>query len=145
MTASERVCGEIRGADLICFPMGSFYSSVIANLLPGGIGAAIAQAVCPKIYVPNLGQDPEELGLCVADRVERLVDAVRRDAGDGTPVARILNAALVDCSADAYALPPELDRVRSIGVEVVDLRLVSDSSHPWIDPNLLSAYLVSLT
>ena len=47
------------GADLICYPPGSFYTSMLANLLPKGVGLAIAANGSPKVYIPNLGQDPE--------------------------------------------------------------------------------------
>ena len=43
----------IRSSELICYPVGSFYSSLIANLLPRGVGRAVAGVNCPKIYIPN--------------------------------------------------------------------------------------------
>jgi 2-phospho-L-lactate transferase/gluconeogenesis factor (CofD/UPF0052 family) len=43
----------IREAELICYPMGSFYSSLIANLLPKGVGKAVSRNPCPKVFIPN--------------------------------------------------------------------------------------------
>ena len=52
----------IRHAELLCFPMGSFYTSVIANLLPRGVGRSIAAAlrVVAKrtfFYIPRVIQE----------------------------------------------------------------------------------------
>src|SRR5262249_9429671 len=63
----------IAQAELICFPVGSFYTSLVACLLPRGIGDAVAEAGCPKVYVPNCGVDPEQIGLSPAQAVERLL------------------------------------------------------------------------
>ena len=45
----------IAKADVICYPMGSFYTSVVANLLLKGMGDAIARNPCPKVFVPQYG------------------------------------------------------------------------------------------
>ena len=47
-------------AELICFPFGSYYTSVLACLLPRGLGRAVAEAGCPKVFVPNCDADPEQ-------------------------------------------------------------------------------------
>ncbi len=41
----------IETADMICYPPGSFHSSLIANLLPKGVGKSIARSSNPKVYV----------------------------------------------------------------------------------------------
>ena len=38
----------LQSAGAICYPMGSFYTSVLSNLLPDGVGRAVAAARCPK-------------------------------------------------------------------------------------------------
>ena len=53
----------LQSAGAICYPMGSFYTSVLSNLLPDGVGRAVAAARCPKIYIPNSGKDTEAQGL----------------------------------------------------------------------------------
>lgn len=134
----------IESADLICFPMGSFYSSVVANLLPGGVGQALASAGCPKVYIPNTAADSEQHGLSIADSVERLVEFVRRDAGSGTPVHRILDLVLLDQSSEHYAMPVDVDRIARLGVEVVHVPLITEQSQPRLDPNRLVEMLLSL-
>ena len=39
----------IAAADLICFGPGSFFSSLVANVLPKGVGRAVAANPCPKV------------------------------------------------------------------------------------------------
>ena len=60
--ASPRALKLVAGAELICFPMGSLFSSVVANLLPEGMGRAVAANPCPKVFIPNLGRDPRMPG-----------------------------------------------------------------------------------
>ena len=56
----------IRSAELICYPLGSFFSSLLVNLLPRGVGRAVASADCPKVYIPNTGRDKEWVAGSVA-------------------------------------------------------------------------------
>uniref|UniRef100_B8DP02 GAK system CofD-like protein n=1 Tax=Nitratidesulfovibrio vulgaris (strain DSM 19637 / Miyazaki F) TaxID=883 RepID=B8DP02_NITV9 len=115
---------HIAEADLICFPMGSFYTSVLANLLPEGVGRAVAGAPCPKVYVPNSGTDPEQLGLSVADCAAVLLAALRRDAGADVPAARLLNTVVVDGGNGVYPGGIDHEGLRAQGVDVLDAPVV---------------------
>jgi CofD-related protein of GAK system len=142
--AGEKVGNLIRGADLICFPIGSFYSSVLANVLVQGVGRAISEAICPKVYIPNMGNDPEQLGMSLSDSVARLIEAVRRDAGEDTPVDRILNLVLIDSERGRYEIAMDTAGLKELGVEVADVALVGESGRPLIDARILAESLVSL-
>ena len=104
---------------------------------------AIARAGCPKIYVPNLGSDPEELGLAPHDQVGRLLAQLRRDAGEDTPSELLLHFVLVD-SRGEYSGGLDIDAIEAQGVEVVDTPLVSPDTAPLIDPRRLVELLLSL-
>lgn len=145
VAADCEVLDLIGEADLICFPMGSFYSSVLANLLPTGVGRAIAAAECPKVYIPNTASDPEQIGLTAAREVELLARYVRRDAGDATPLDRVVDLMLVDTASGAYQRDLDLAAARDAGVVVLDLPLVTPSQHPRIDARKLVPVLVSLS
>lgn len=98
---SEVARHYIATADIICYPMGSFYSSVLANLLPRGVGEAIAANPCPKIFIPNSGVDPEVCSLPLESHVTALLSILRNDA----PHARdrdFLNHVLVDSRNGQY-------------------------------------------
>jgi CofD-related protein of GAK system len=139
----DRTVELIDEAELICFPIGSFWTSVMACLLPSGVGRAVARAGCPKIYVPNLGRDPEELGLAPHDQVRVLIEQLRRDAGEQTPTESLLQFVLVD-SRGEYAGGLDMGAIEGLGVEVIDVPLVSDETAPLIEPRRLVELLLSL-
>lgn len=130
-------------ANLFCFPIGSFFGSVLANLLPRGIGRRLAARDVPKLFVPNLGHDPEMVGYTLSGAVEKLLELARRDAGEDTPTDRLLNLVLVDSAGGDYELELDLHRVRDLGVEVVDLPLAT-ADRSAIDPRRLVEVLLSL-
>ena len=144
VAATDDVCDLIRNAELIVFPIGSFYSSIVANLLPTGVGRAIAEASCPKIFVPNMGEDVEQLGMSLESCIEALAHYVRRDAGARTPIERILDLVLVDTTRGRYTLPIQLGPVEKLGVQLADVSLVRERGWPLIDGELLAQALVSL-
>jgi CofD-related protein of GAK system len=146
--ASRAALRQISEADLICYPYGSFYSSVLANLLPRGVGAAIVATRCPKVYVPNWGNDPEQLGMTLADTVERLLGAVRREAPE-VKTRDVLQRVVLDSRHLQYALQLDVPRVEALGVEVLDLPfgrdLALNSTRQEPDFTQLAELLVSLS
>lgn len=77
---SDSARAALEKADLICFPMGSFYSSLLSNLLPQGVGRAIAASSAKKVFIPNTGLDPELQGLDLAGQAEILIATLKADA-----------------------------------------------------------------
>jgi CofD-related protein of GAK system len=140
----ERTAELIGEAELICFPVGSFWTSVMACLLPRGVGRTVARAECPKVYVPNCATDPEELGLPPHDQVAVLLEQLRRDAGEHTPTQSLLHLVLVDSERGEYAGGLDIAAIEALGVEVVDTPLVSEESAPLIEPRRLVELLLSL-
>ena len=151
--ADPDVLRWIETADLICFPVGSFYSSVIANLLPSGVGRAVVEASGPRVFMPNLGRDPELLGHTLADQVRQITEFVRRDVAriDSSPqtggetsatspeTARsslaasvrerdVIDFVLVDLRHDLYIPrldPTVLDEIRAMGIQVIEADLTT--------------------
>jgi CofD-related protein of GAK system len=130
-------------ANLFCFSMGSFFGSILANLLPRGIGRGLARRDVPKLYVPNTGSDPEMAGYTLSGAVEKLLALARRDAGEATPTERLLDLVVVDSRSGRYDFELDLDRVRALGVGVVDLPLARPGGEE-LDPQRLVELLVSL-
>lgn len=118
--ASPKALALIEEADLICYPYGSYYSSLLCNLLPQGVGRALTAVRCPKLYIPNWGSDPEQLGMTLSGSVQRLIDTVRRDAPDASQ-RQILQRVLIDSRNLQYSLQLDVERVRELGVEVIDV------------------------
>ncbi|MFH1913784.1 MAG: GAK system CofD-like protein [Pseudomonadota bacterium] len=140
----DEVAGLVAGADLICYPVGSFFTSVVANLLPHGVGRAVAACSGPKVFVPNPGGDPELFGQTVAGQVHLL----RRTLADsGAPAGRggagsVLDHILVDGRAD---YPGGLDRaaLTAAGLRVIDTPLLGDEPGCF-DPDRLAEALLAL-
>jgi CofD-related protein of GAK system len=132
-------------ADIICYPPGSFYSSLIANLLPQGVGSAISNNPAPKIFIPNLGNDPEQLGMSLATTIETLLKYLRKDTGEDCPTNKLLNVVLVDSTNGNYNSPISRDNIESLGIRLVDTTLITDKSFPYYDPELLVGALLSIS
>lgn len=133
----------IQNADLICFPPGSFYSSLIANLLPDGVPEAIACNGNPKVFIPNLGKDPEQYGMSTRDTISTLLDYLQRNAPDASS-SDLLNIVLIDRRNGGYSGPIPED-LKKKGIEIVDAELITSKSAPYYDSSLLANVLLSLT
>jgi len=144
ITLHRKIRKLIKRAELICYPPGSFYSSLIANLLPAGVGSAVAANPSPKIFIPNLGTDPEQIGMTMDRSVLRLLEQLRMDAGDSCADERLLNFVLLDSKRGAYGSLPSRSLLKQLKVRVIDTDLISRSSAPYYDPKLLAAALLSL-
>lgn len=143
-TTTEDVRRLIRSADLICFPIGSFYTSVIANLLPRGVGSAICESPCPKVYIPNLGSDVEQVGMTLSDSVRAIIDQVRRDLSEEVAVDKIINLVFVDSCSPSLSDQEDCALVRRMGIEIVELPLTRDADPSRHDPERVTEALLSL-
>lgn len=141
----DKVKARIHEAHLICYPMGSFYSSIVANTLPKGVGDAVAALERPKVYVPNLGKDPEQLGMGLYDLVRTLLDYLQANCSRRTEPTTLLNTILLDSKGGNYPAPLHLRRIQDLGIQILDVPLVTEKSHPYLDPDLLLEALLSLT
>lgn len=131
----------IRDADLLCFPIGSFYTSVVANLLPEGVGAAVAANPCPKVFVPNPVGDPELLGHSVPEQVALLRWYL--GASGGSDNAACLTHVLVDSRAE-YPGGLDVAALTGLDVTVIDTPLLADGSLTEFEPEKLADALISL-
>ncbi|SDQ72259.1 CofD-related protein, GAK system [Pseudovibrio sp. Tun.PSC04-5.I4] len=130
----------IESADLICYPPGSFHSSLIANLLPKGVGRSIAQSPNPKVYVPNLGTDPEQFGLSHNERIDALLKHLRVDAGQDTPTEKLLNFVIAD---EQQAMEFDWAALEAQGISLIGCDLTTPESVPYYDPEKLVTTLLS--
>ena len=144
MVKLRRKNAELIGkADLICFAQGSFYSSLIANLLPRGVGPAVARNDCPKVYIPNLGTDPEQLGMNFETSITTLLAQLLGGAR-GVGATRVLDYVLVDTRRGRYPFPIATGFLKELGIELIDLPLVTKKSAPYYDDTRVLQALLSL-
>ena len=132
----------IQNADLICFPPGSFYSSLMANLLPKGVISSIIDNKNPKVFIPNLGNDPEQFGMTLKDTINALLTVMKQESPDA-PADAMLNFILLDSKKGSYAGPIPM-ALKKKGITIIDTNLISPESAPYYDPVLLSNALLSL-
>ncbi|MFT6895632.1 MAG: CofD-related protein of GAK system [Paraglaciecola sp.] len=140
----ERNSRLIATANLICYPPGSFYSSLLANFLPKGVGSAIAKNNAPKVYVPNLGHDPEQLGMSLTELVKTLLSHLMGDDNSQVAANQLLNYLLIDSKNGKYCGEVPHRYLKCLGIEVIDVPLVSLRSAPYYDNQLLVEALMSL-
>ncbi len=133
----------IEQADLICYAPGSLYTSVIANLLPKGVGRSVAERNVPKVYVPSLGPDPECPGLDLSDQVGAILSALRADAGTVCPAEALMSCVLCDKAAVSKSARRAVEKTH--GIPCLATSLCDSGSKLRYDPATLCKALVSLT
>lgn len=123
--ASAGALARLREASLVCYPMGSFFSSVLANLLADGIGHCVSTLACPKIFIPNTGRDTELLGCSVVEQLRNLVRTLQKDAPGAKP-AGLVSHILVDKVRGVYqGRLSELEQTAvNMGITVLDAPVV---------------------
>lgn len=142
--ASSLAVMLIKEADLIVYPMGSFYSSILASLIPKGMGQAVSRNSCPKVFIPNLGYDPELLGHDVPLQIEKLLEVLRMDNPAEIKKEFVLNTVLIDSVNGNYQDGLNLDFLKTLEIKIIDCRLVSEKSDGLIDVDLLAPILMKL-
>lgn len=133
----------IESADLICYPPGSFYSSLLANLMPEGVGRSICQNSNPKVYLPNLGVDPEQLGLSLMERVRRLINAVTDDISINNEMREYfpaLDYLLLDDSYDYGDV--DIEALQALNVSLIKTPLIGNKPDKY-DERLVTQALLS--
>ncbi|UIJ39266.1 GAK system CofD-like protein [Desulfobaculum bizertense] len=143
--AAQSALSAIAEADLICFPMGSFYSSVIANLLPAGIGRAVAQAHCPKIFVPNLGFDPESFHLSLSEQVLALRHYLLKDCPFPCSPRQLVSGVLFDSVNESYSGDLSLHQLQQLDLDLYDTRLTASPNSSRISAQILAQKLMTLS
>lgn len=142
--ASPGVLDLIGSADLVCYPMGSFYTSVLASILPEGFATAIIRSAAPKVYVPNPGHDPEEQGMSLADKVRTLTGHLARGPLGSGGTRSMLQVIVVDdgvARGDEAALVP----LANMGLRVVRARLRSTLDPLRFDDGAVVETLLALS
>lgn len=131
----------IAGADIVVIGPGSLYTSVIPNLLVGGVTDALAGCRGRVVYICNVAnQRGETSGLSAADHVDALfdhglrrLDAVIVHDSDSAPLPAGIPA--VDAGPDVRA------RILDRGADVISADVVNAANPMHHDPALVCAAL----
>jgi len=139
----EKVQRLIKSADIICYPVGSFYTSVVANLLLQGLGDVIAESDVPKVYFPNSSTDVEELGMNLPRKVRTLLEYLHKSCIHPRKNKELMSYVAVD-SRNSSITQDDMDAIGELGVEIIDLPLASDECAPFLAPEKIVETLISL-
>ncbi|WP_462325668.1 GAK system CofD-like protein [Desulfoplanes sp.] len=139
-----KITACIEEAELICYPIGSFYSSLIANLLPAGVGKTVAANTCPKVYVPNPCPDLEALGLDITEQIQRLLHYARQDDPEHIAPSDVLDFVIIDSQNGTYTGLPDRDILARQGIGIIDTPLLRAANANHVDPDLFTGALLSL-
>ena len=131
----------IKSADLICYPMGSFFSSLIATLIPKGISKAISDNPNPKVFVPSTYEDPELFGYSFEEHIRTLLKVLKNKE---LSTEEVLNFVILDPNAPAYKDQIDLNLLKSLNIKPILTTLITPSSYPKIDPKKLCDALFSI-
>jgi CofD-related protein of GAK system len=134
----------IERADLICYPIGSFYTSVVANFLPDGVGASVRRNLNPKVYVPNTGSDPEQRGMTLVDQVHVLVRYLRESGAADAEPAELIQFVVVDGSSPPAKEPGARETLEQLGIQWIEFPLGWTEDNPYLDEQRLISVLLSL-
>lgn len=139
----DKIRVAIGASDLICYPVGSFYSSLVATLLPAGVGQAVSRTPCPKVFIPNTFHDPESIGLSLEGQVRTLLRHLRADDPDTIAIGDVLDFVLLDPTVVYPGSRNPERELASLGIQVIRTPLVVPETGA-IDPHLLCQALISL-
>jgi len=116
----------IQQAQMIVIGPGSLYTSILPNLLVGGISRAIAQSHAPKLYICNVATERGETDdYTIADHV----DALQRHTFPEIVDYVVANDDPQDIG-DKFVGEAVVDDGRPIQHAGLELRRVTDSEHP---------------
>lgn len=134
----------ISEAELICYPPGSFYTSLAANLLPYGVAEAIANNPAPKVYIPNRGHDPEQHGMSLADQIDTLITRLQGQFDHPVAPDRLLNFVLIDDKDVIKNAQIDEAALESMGIQTIRTCLTKQMYDPIYDSHKLVETLMSL-
>ncbi len=138
----------IENADACILGPGSLYTSVIPNLLVGGIADALRRTQAVKIYICNVMTQPGETdGYTASRHVRAIVDHV----GPGLIDYVVLNGQEVApglqetyARQGAYPVVVDTEAVEAFGVKVVKANLISETVLVRHDPVKLSQTIMEM-
>ena len=146
---NSRASKAIRSSALVAYTMGSFYTSLVSNLLVDGMGQAIRQTRRPKVFVANLTETVETRGMNVSCLLKQLLRYLRLSDDEPGEMKDYVHYVLVGTHGNSDGqgrIPVDLPTIRELGVEPIELPLEqTDADGNRVhDPELVAGVLISL-
>ncbi|MHB8303376.1 MAG: gluconeogenesis factor YvcK family protein [Acidobacteriaceae bacterium] len=122
-TALPEAVQSILGADMVTIGPGSLYTSLIANLLVGGISAALLATPAMRVFICNLmTQANESVHLSASQHIERIYEHA---GGTIFDYALVNIAPVPEAARERYAaegaepIVADIDRIEELGVRCI--------------------------
>ena len=144
----QSALNAIEEAQIIFLGPGSLYTSVMPNLLIGGMADALRKSKAMKVYICNVMTQPGETdGYTVSTHVKAIFD----HAGEGVIDYVVVNGSRIsqevcEIYAKEGAEPVMVDKemTEKLGVKVIEADLISQTNLARHDPQKLSQMIVSM-
>ncbi|SFD44400.1 conserved hypothetical protein, cofD-related [Bacillus sp. OV194] len=144
----EASVNAINEADLIVVGPGSLYTSILPNLLVGGIRDAVLKSTVPRVYVCNaMTQKGETNHFSASDHVQALIDHV----GDKIVDVVIVNNEIIPeeflelyREEGAEQVTCDMDRLKSFGFKIISDNIIQYGTLVRHDAKRVSELLLSL-
>lgn len=123
--------GALRQASLITFATGSFYTSIISNLLVTEMGQVIRESKCPKVVVANLLQDIETPGMTVSGMLQELYRYLCLSDSHPGKITDYIHYVVVGTHGETPPdgrVPIDLSMIQQLGVEPIILPVEKQTS-----------------
>jgi uncharacterized cofD-like protein len=148
VAAHKDAVEALKAADVICIGPGSVYTSVIPNLLVPGIAEALKESNAIKIYICNVMTQPGESDSFSASEH---TFAVLDNAGSRVFDYVLVNTAMPSEAAVSkyrevgqHLVDPDLDRIRSMGLKIIQGNFMSESDVVRHDPMKVASRVVGM-
>jgi uncharacterized cofD-like protein len=132
----------IADADLIVLGPGSLYTSIMPNLLVGGIADAVRRSRAPKVYVCNVASQPGETD---GYNLTRHIDALQAHIGGGLFENVLANDRFIPMPEEWHVNAIEVDPAarQRPGLRIVTADLVDENRPTRHDPQKLAAVIMA--
>ena len=139
----------IHKAALVAYTMGSFYTSLVSNLMIQGVGRAVRQTKRPKVFVANLTRSMETAGMSVSTMLNELLRYLRASDDQPGELEDYVHYVLVGTHGDSDEggrIPVDLPAIHDLGVEPIVLPLEQRTEDGTLvhEAEMVAAVLISL-
>lgn len=146
--ASEKIIHLIKKSECLIYPFGSFYSSLLANLLLQGVGSAIAEKKVPKVFFLNPEGDPEQVGMGATESVMILLETLAADNAVFQDRLKQGDQDFIDFvfydQRASYHGQIDHELLNQHGIQCISVDILSGENSSYYDPEKVCELLCSL-
>lgn len=128
VSINDKLKKEIENADLIIYPIGSFYTSILSNFLVNNVNLAIKANKVAKIYIPNTFFDSELNNRALSFQVNEIFKYLKAKTADN-----YLNYIILDKKHN-YPFMLDLENIDK-SIKIIKTDIIDKDDYPKISAN----------